>query len=150
MKILFTGGSSFTGFWFIRELARAGHEVVATFRKRADEYADELRRTRVSLALETCRGVFGCSFGDPEFVALAGRENWDLFCHHAAEVTNYKSSSFDPVSALENNTRNIAAVLDALRSNGNHRPRLLLTGPSAENNAGASSPRLAPLAPHAF
>ena len=34
MKILFTGGSSFTGMWFIRELAAAGHEVTAVFRRR--------------------------------------------------------------------------------------------------------------------
>ena len=27
MKILFTGGSSFTGFWFIRELAAAGRKL---------------------------------------------------------------------------------------------------------------------------
>ena len=33
MKILFTGASSFTGFWFARALAAAGHEVVATFRE---------------------------------------------------------------------------------------------------------------------
>ena len=46
MKILFTGGSSFTGYWFIEELARAGHEIVATFRSRADDYTD-IRRTRV-------------------------------------------------------------------------------------------------------
>ena len=25
MKILFTGGSSFTGYWFIRELTATGH-----------------------------------------------------------------------------------------------------------------------------
>ena len=50
MKILFTGGSSFTGFWFIRELAAAGHEVTAIFRKPAEEYADEIRRQRVAIA----------------------------------------------------------------------------------------------------
>ena len=32
MNILFTGGSSFTGSWFIRELAAAGHQVTAIFR----------------------------------------------------------------------------------------------------------------------
>jgi hypothetical protein len=26
--ILFTGGSSFTGYWFIKELASAGHEFL--------------------------------------------------------------------------------------------------------------------------
>ena len=40
MKVLFTGGSSFTGFWFIRELAAAGHDVTAVFRKRPDEYSE--------------------------------------------------------------------------------------------------------------
>ena len=61
MKILFTGGSSFTGFWFIRELAAAGHEVTAVFRRQAEEYADEVRRQRVALAAEACRPVYGCS-----------------------------------------------------------------------------------------
>ena len=40
MKILFTGGSSFTGFWFIRELAAAGHAVTAVFRRHAEEYSE--------------------------------------------------------------------------------------------------------------
>ena len=31
MRILFTGASSFTGYWFIRELVAAGHRVIATF-----------------------------------------------------------------------------------------------------------------------
>ena len=64
MKILFTGGSSFTGSWFIRELAAAGHEVTAIFRKRGRRYADEVRRQRVAMAAEVCRPVYGCSFGD--------------------------------------------------------------------------------------
>lgn len=37
MKVLFTGASSFTGFWFVRELAAAGHDVTALFRKPAAE-----------------------------------------------------------------------------------------------------------------
>jgi UDP-glucose 4-epimerase len=32
MRILFTGASSFTGYWFVRELVAAGHEVVAACR----------------------------------------------------------------------------------------------------------------------
>ncbi len=148
MKVLFTGGSSFTGLWFIRELARAGHLVVATFRKRPEQYADEIRRARVALALESCRGVFGCSFGDPQFIELAGGERWDLLCHHAADVTNYKSLSFDPVAALENNTRNLPAVLDALQAGGRERPRLLLTGSVFENDEGAGSEGLPAFSPY--
>ena len=40
MKILFTGASSFTGHWFVKELCAAGHEVTATFRQPASEYTD--------------------------------------------------------------------------------------------------------------
>jgi UDP-glucose 4-epimerase len=148
MKILFTGGSSFTGYWFIRELARAGHEVVATFRTRPEDYADELRRQRVSLALENCRGVFGCSFGDPAFLDLASSGPWDVFCHHAADVTNYKSESFDVVAALGNNTREIAEVLAALKHDGNASPAILVTGSVFENDEGAGSEGLPAFSPY--
>ena len=122
MKILLTGASSFTGMWFARELAQAGHEVVATFRKRPEETVDGLRRKRVSMALEVCRGIFGFGFGDPGFLDIVRRERWDLFCHHAADGTNYKSPDFDPISALANNTRNIESVIEALKSEGQIRP----------------------------
>src|SRR5690349_2149548 len=113
MRVLFTGASSFTGYWFARELTRAGHKVLATFRQRPEDYADEVRRKRVALALQSCDGAFGCSFGDERFVELAG-QGWDVLCHHAAEVTNYKDPAFDAIAALERNTRGIAAVLEAL------------------------------------
>ena len=32
MRILFTGASSFTGYWFVRALAQTGHEVVCPLR----------------------------------------------------------------------------------------------------------------------
>ena len=35
------GGSSFTGYWFIKELVSAGHEVIATFQRQPNEYPDE-------------------------------------------------------------------------------------------------------------
>jgi len=147
MKILFTGASSFTGLWFVRELARAGHEVVATFRKQPDDYPDALRRQRVAIVLESCCGVFGQSFGDPGFVELAGSQRWDLFCHHAADVANYRSSEFDLVSALSNNTRNIAAVFGALRAEGGH-PGVLVTGSVFENDEGAGSEGLPAFSPY--
>jgi UDP-glucose 4-epimerase len=147
MKILFTGASSFTGLWFVRELARSGHEVVATFRRRPEEYPDPLRRERVSLALAHCRGVFGCSFGDPAFVELAGSQRWDLFCHHAADVTNYRSPDFDPVAALGNNTRNIAGVIAALKSTGG-RPAVVVSGSVFENDEGAGSEQLPAFSPY--
>lgn len=137
MKILFTGGSSFTGCWLIRELAAAGHEVTATFRREQGAYPDEVRRRRVALATERCRPVFGVSFGDDAFVALAKEGDWDLLAHHAADVTSYKSPDFDVAGALSGNTRNARAVLEALTGGGCG--RVLLTGSFFEQGEGAGS-----------
>src|SRR5262245_1912959 len=134
MKILFTGGSSFSGSWFVRELADAGHSVTAIFRKQSDAYADEVRR-RVRRASEVCRPVHGCSFGDETFLKLIGEGGWDALCHHAAEVTNYKSPDFDAAGALRNNTHNLPAVLKALRSAGCS--KVVLTGTFFEGGEGA-------------
>jgi UDP-glucose 4-epimerase len=146
MKILFTGGSSFTGFWFIRELAAAGHSVTAIFRKEAEEYADVTRRNRVALASATSRPIYGCSFGDEKFLALITEGGWNLLCHHAADVTDYKSPNFDVVAALRNNTHNLAAVLDALQAAGCH--RLLLSGSVFESGEGAGSQGLPDFSPY--
>ena len=146
MKILLTGGSSFTGFWFIRELAAAGHDITAVFRKRAEEYSDEVRRQRVALASKASRPIHGCSFGDVRFLTLIGEGGWDLLCHHGADVTNYKSPNFDTVAALRTNTHNLSTVLEALRAAGCR--RLLLTGSVFEGGEGAGSEGLPDFSPY--
>jgi UDP-glucose 4-epimerase len=146
MKILFTGGSSFTGSWFIRELAAAGHEVTAVFRRQAEDYPDAVRRRRVALAAAAGRPVYGCSFGDGRFLALIAEGGWDLLCHHGADVTNYKSPDFDAIAALANNARNLPAVLDALGAVGCR--RVLLTGSVFEGGEGAGSQGLPDFSPY--
>ena len=146
MKILFTGGSSFTGFWFIHELASAGHTVTAIFRRQAEEYRDIVRRERVTLVAAASEPIYGCSFGDENFLALIAEGGWDLLCHHAADVTNYKSPDFDPVAALRNNTHNLPSVLDALQAVGCH--RLLLSGSVFESGEGAGSQGLPDFSPY--
>lgn len=138
MKILFTGSSSFTGYWLVRELAAAGHEVVATFRRRPEEYGDQPRRRRVEMVVKSCRPLYGCAFGDETFLRVI-REGgpWDLLCHHAADVTNYRSPDFDVPGAVRNNTHNLPAVLDALMAGGCR--RVVLTGSFFENDEGAGS-----------
>lgn len=146
MKILLTGGSSFTGLWFLRELASAGHEVTATFRQRPDTYSDELRRRRATLAAKVCTPVYGPAFGDETFLALVKDGGWDVLAHHAADVTNYRSPDFDAAEALRRNTLNIGAVLAALRAGGG--TRVLLTGSVFEGGEGSGSQGLPDFSPY--
>jgi UDP-glucose 4-epimerase len=146
MKIIFTGGSSFTGYWFVKELASAGHDVVALFRRPLHEYPDDLRRKRAEALADICRPIFGVSFGDERFLQLINEGKWDLLCHHAAEVSNYKSPDFDVVAALENNTYRLPLVLDLLRDTGC--TKIVLTGSVFENDEGAGSGDLEAFSPY--
>ena len=148
MRILFTGASSFTGFWFVRELAGAGHEVVATFRRPGvADYGQDVRGKRVGLLQSCCRPAFDCAFGDERFVSLIERDGpWDLLCHHAAEVADYKSQDFDVAAALAANTRNILAVLASLSAGGCR--KVVLTGSVFEGGEGAGSDGLPHFSPY--
>jgi UDP-glucose 4-epimerase len=146
MHILFTGGSSFTGSWFIRELAAAGHKVTALFRKPLDQYPDEVRRQRIARALEVCRPVYGYGFGDDAFLVMIRNQKFDLLCHHGADVTNYKSPDFDAVSAVRNNTNRLPEVLTALTASDCH--RVLLSGSVFEGGEGAGSQGLPNFSPY--
>jgi UDP-glucose 4-epimerase len=146
MNILFTGGSSFTGFWFLCELAAAGHAVTATFRKRPGDYADAVRRARAARAAEVCRPVYGPSFGDDAFLTLVRDGGFDVLAHHGADVTNYRSPDFDVVAALGNNTRNLSAVLEAFQAGGGR--RVVLTGSVFEGGEGSGSEGLPEFSPY--
>jgi nucleoside-diphosphate-sugar epimerase len=135
-----------TGCWFIQELAATGNDVTAVFRLGADAYPAALRRQRVALAARFCRPVHGVSFGDGSFLDLIREGGWDLLCHHAAEVTNYKSPDFDVMAALANNTHNLPAVLAALSDVGCR--RVLLTGSFFEGGEGAGSQDLPDFSPY--
>jgi UDP-glucose 4-epimerase len=97
LRILITGASSFTGSWFARALAEAGHDVTATFRRR--EYAG-LRGERVQLVCEVARPLWETALGD-----VTG--DWDVICAHGAEAADYRSPDFDADAAVAENTRGL-------------------------------------------
>jgi UDP-glucose 4-epimerase len=134
MRILFTGASSFTGYWFVRELVAAGHEVVAACR--GDGRYEGLRAERMRMVRELCEVRFGCAFGNDDFLALT-QTSFDVLCHHGAEVGDYRSPDFDPYRAAAANLHRLPAVLRALKDRGCG--RLVLTGTFFEPNEGAGS-----------
>jgi UDP-glucose 4-epimerase len=146
MRILFTGGSSFTGYWFVKELTAAGQEVTATFQGQLDEYIDEPRRHRVGALTGICRTIFGVSFGDESFIALIKETRCDALCHHGADAKNYKSPEFDVAAAVARTTNQLPTVFDALRSSGCS--KIVLTGSVFENDEGAGSDNLRAFSPY--
>jgi UDP-glucose 4-epimerase len=146
MKILFTGASSFTGMWFIKELAMAGHSITALFPRELDDY-DGMRRDRVDHVLQHCTPAFSSRFGSDRFLKIV-KDNapWDLLCHHAADVTDYKSPEFDFSQALVNNTKNLKYVLQLLKERGCQ--KVLLTGSVFEQGEGEGSDLLRAVSPY--
>lgn len=135
MKILFTGASSFTGFWFVKTLAAAGHEVVCPLRAGMEKY-EGVRKRRVEQLQTLCRFFPHAPFGSENFLKLAREDKFDLLCHHAAEMANYRSPDFDALAALASNTLSLRAVLKSLKC------PVILTGSVFENDEGAASPKI--------
>lgn len=136
MKILFTGASSFTGFWYVKALAAAGHEVVCPITRDLENY-DGLRRQRLDLLKPLCRLEANAPFGSEKFLSLARSEKFNQLCHHGADVTNYKSPDFDAAAAVRNNTQNLDVTLTTLHDAGTK--SVVLTGTYFEAGEGAGS-----------
>ncbi len=146
MKILFTGASSFTGLWFIQELVKQGHQVTAVFRHPL-EYYTGIRKQRVDKLLKICEPVFYSTFGSDAFLrTIEEQPHLDVFCHHAADVTAYRSPNFNAVQALAHNTNNLPIVLKKLEEKGCH--KVVLTGSVFEQNEGAGSDALRAVSPY--
>src|SRR3974377_1884239 len=143
MRILFTGASSFTGYWFVCELVAAGHEVVAACR--GDGRYEGLRAERVRMVDGLCGVRYGCAFGNDNFLALT-KNSFDVLCHHGAEVGDYRSPDFDPYRAAAANLYRLPEVLRALKDRGCG--RLVLTGSVFEANEGAGSKPLRAFSPY--
>lgn len=136
MKILFTGTSSFTGYWFIQELVKNGHDVHAISQKSLNRYGG-IRKKRLDLLSPICDHHFNCSFGSQAFFDLIQSEpSWDLLCHHAAETSDYKSLTFNFAEALKRNTFQVASILKLLQNKSCN--RVLLTGTVFEPGEGGN------------
>jgi nucleoside-diphosphate-sugar epimerase len=145
MRILLTGASSFTGFWFASRLRAAGFDVIAPLRREPEKY-EGVRGERARKLAAAATTVPGCSFGSDCFLDLIARERFDLLCHHAARVADYRSMTFDIVGALAENTNNIQRILETMLASG--LKAVVLTGTVFEANEGAGSWPLRAFSPY--
>lgn len=142
MKILLTGGSSFTGLWFARKLAASGHTVVAPLK--GNDYAG-LRARRVAELKKVAEVIEDCPFGSPRFVDLAGT-GFDLLCQHAARTGDYRNPEFDVTAAVAENTYNLPAIIKLMLSRG--LAGVVVTGSIFEQDEGAGTAPLRAFSPY--
>ncbi|SPP93926.1 NAD-dependent epimerase/dehydratase family protein [Bradyrhizobium vignae] len=135
MKILLTGATSFTGLWFARELAGAGHQVVATVRS---ESYEGVRAERFKALKKVTSMEPHVSFGSKSFLEILESGKFELMCHHAAEMKDYRSLDFDHMAATASNTNNLSRVLDVFQRGGGQ--GVVLTGSVFEANEGLGDP----------
>lgn len=136
MRILLTGASSFTGYWFVRTLVAHGHELVATFTGPAASYCGtDSRALRYTRLTQLCECVHQTRFGDPRFLALLGSGAvFDRVCHHGASVGDYRSAAYDVLAAAQTNTQALDRVLASMAKRGSS--GLVLTGSVFERGEG--------------
>lgn len=143
MRILLTGGSSFTGLWFARNLSAKGHTVVAPLR--GSNYSG-LRGNRVGELRRVAEIVEDCPFGSPRFLNLAGSGTWDILCQHAATTGDYRNPDFDVVGAVADNTNNLPQVLKVMTAHGLR--GVVVTGSAFEQDEGAGDDPMRAFSPY--
>jgi len=145
VKILLTGGSSFTGLWFARSLTVAGHTVVAPLKGMIGDYSG-LRGERVTELKAVAEVVEGCPFGSAGFLDLASQGSFDLLCQHAARTGDYRNPDFDILGAVADNTQQLVEVLKTLLTRG--LAGVVLTGTVFEQDEGAGDAPLRAFSPY--
>ena len=148
MKIIFTGGSSFTGYWFIKELVKKGHEVHATFTKELDQY-EGVRKLRVDELKELATPIVQTKFGDDKFLENLEKEKFDFLCHHMAMISgfSYRDMNYDISDAVGENTRNINKVMETFSKSGRG---IVTTGTVFEGCEGKGEGSDIPVYPYAL
>ena len=138
MKILMTGASSFTGYWFAKVLAKAGHEVIATMQKNSVEDYEGIRKKRVE-ELNTCVSlIFNCSSGDEVFIEQIQKFKPDILCLHGHDNRNYRSPDYDYETAIKSALNNIELIFSELLSS-NSSSKVVHTGTYFEQGEGGRS-----------
>lgn len=145
MRALLTGASSFTGYWFAAKLRAAGIEVVAPLRTKRSSY-EGVRAERVRMLADVAEIIEDCPFGSAAFLHLVEHQKFDVLCHHAARVADYRSLDFDIFTALAENTKNIRLALELMQRNG--LKVVVYTGSVFEANEGAGNSPMRAFSPY--
>lgn len=116
-RVLFTGLSSFTGYWFTEKLAEKGYEVVGCLSHNKSDYNSD-QTERLNILNSSIRIEENVSFGSESFLQLISDFKPEVFSFHHALVTGYKDPSFNVDNAISNNLNNYQKVIKKLTESG--------------------------------
>jgi nucleoside-diphosphate-sugar epimerase len=145
MRALLTGASSFSGYWFATKLRAAGFTVVAPLRATPSTYSG-VRGERVRKLGEVAEVVGDCQFGGAAFIDLIAVREFDVLCHHAARVGDYRSLDFDIPAAVAENTNSFRTVLERMQARG--LKAVVFTGSVFEANEGVGNEPMCAFSPY--
>ena len=115
-KILLTGVSSFTGYWFAKILSENGYHVCCPL-PGGDEAYDGIKKNRLESLPHSVRLVYSCPFGSNQFIELL-ESRFDILCHHASYVKNYQNKDFKLTEAISLDTKFAEKIFEKLASLG--------------------------------
>jgi UDP-glucose 4-epimerase len=145
MLALLTGGSSFSGYWFATRLRAAGFTVVAPLVGMPEAYSG-VRGVRVKKLSEVAELIGNCPFGSAAFLDLIARSNFDVLCHHASRVGDYRNPDFDISAALADNVKNLRTIIERMQDHG--LKAIVYTGSVFEENEGVGNEPLRAFSPY--
>jgi len=125
-KILFTGLSSFTGFYFINQLSNnKNNKIFCILSKNKKDY-DFFKKKRISLISKkkNVNLIFNVKFGDKKFINLLSKEKFNFLCFHHAYTKNYNNDKkFNFKKSLKENLNNV----DELFKYINKKSKIIIT-----------------------
>lgn len=114
-RILLTGCSSFTGYWFASELINSGFELFCPLPHDYDEYFG-VKKQRLDSISDKATLVFNCPFGTNEFIELCKNQYYGMG-FHGFYMENYNNRNYKISSSLSQNLKNIESILEILQEN---------------------------------
>lgn len=114
-NILFTGLSSFTGFYFVNLLSKyKNNKIFCTLSKKKKDYKF-LKKKRIDLISKkkNVNLIFNVKFGDRKFINLVNKRKFDILCFHHAYTKDYNDDKkFKLKKSLNENLNNIDELFE--------------------------------------
>lgn len=116
--IIFTGSSSFSGYYFVKRLNQLGYKVhlFFSFKKENIKYLNNLKSYRVKKIIKSNYVYFNCKFGSKFFLNKLGRfKKIDYFCHHHHYTKDYNKNNYKLLKSLKVSLDKYENVLKILK-----------------------------------